>query len=220
MFIAPTEPPALKAIGKSSLLPESYGVDCYFIGTSGRKCGIQRKEIKDLLASVNDGRLVKEVLQMEALDYKVLIVEGKAVYSEDGYLLNNTFGKQWTKSQFDGLLWSIQDRGIWLVRTDSLNDTIETVQRMERWFKKSSHESLSRRPGIGKGILGAGPTSDEVAAWILQSVPGIGPKLADKIVSQFGQPLRLELTTHELQQIDGVGKKKADSIVGMFNASK
>jgi len=98
-----------------------------------------------------------------------------------------------------------------------LNDTIDTVQRLQRWFSKSRHESLSRRPGIGKGVFGTGPTNDEIAAWVLQSVPGIGPTLAEKIVEHFGLPLRLTINATDLQKIDGVGVKKAESIVRMFD---
>lgn len=219
LFVAPTEPPMLKKLAsKITLMPEKFGVDVYFVGNKGRKVGIQRKEIKDLLASVNDGRLVKEVIQMEALDYKILIVEGRVVFDEQGCLLANTFGQRWTRSQYDGLLWSVMDRGIWVCATGSLSDTCDTVQRMQRWFTKSSHNSLRNRPGIGKGIFGDGATSDEAAAWILQSIPGIGVKLADEIVKKFGLPLRLTVTREELMTIEGIGKTKAEMIVGMFEA--
>lgn len=217
MIIAPTEPDKLKAIASSiSLLPEKYGADIFFIGQGGRKVGIQRKEIKDLLASVNDGRLVKEILQMGALDYKIVLVEGREQYSTDGYLLNSTFGKQWNAQQFNGLLWSIQDRVDFLVKTESLPDTVAKVGWLRNWFSKSSHESLSRRPGMAKGVFGDSANSKEAASWILQSVPSVGPKLATRIVEKFGLPLRLTVGVEDLMKVEGIGKGKAEGIVRMF----
>lgn len=51
IYVAPTEPPSLKAIGKVSSLPERVGADVLFF-SRGQKHAIQRKELRDLPADV------------------------------------------------------------------------------------------------------------------------------------------------------------------------
>ena len=214
LLVAGSEPPALRAIAtKVTNMPENYGVDVYFMA-NGRKVGIQRKEIKDLLASVNDGRLVKEILQMKALDYKILLVEGRPVYSNDGFLLSKIFGQRWTRDQIDQLLWSVQDRGVWVIQTGDLQETVGKVQLLKRWFEKSKHTSLWTRPGLGKaGLFGTGVQDRDYGIWFLQSLPGVGYELASRIYDKYGFPFTLELTVEELMAVDGIGKGKAEKIV-------
>lgn len=217
VIVAPTESKELKAIGTSvSLLPERYGADVLML-IGKYKIGIQRKEVGDLLKSVADGRLVKEVAQMQSLDYKILIVEGKVEWTNNGKLIyKDNYGQEWTRGQYEGLLWSVQDRGIWLHTTDSLQDTIVTVQRMERWFSKSNHTSLSTRPGLAKGMWGDSISHREFAEWLLCSIPGVGPVVAGKIFDLYGCPLKLTVGVEDLMKVEGIGRVKAEAIVRVF----
>lgn len=222
MIVAPTEPEELRAIASTvSLLPERFGADVFFYGVESRRVGIQRKVYTDLLASVADGRLAKEVMQMAvALDYAYIIIEGQMQWTTDDKLVM-PFSKgsmnTWSRKQWVGLILSIMDKGVSVLFTDSLSDTIGLVQTMEQWFVKSSHSSLTTRPNGVKELWGQRIGQRDFANWMMQGIPGVGFKLADRIFDMYGMRLRLELTREELMKVEGIGKGKADEIERLFN---
>lgn len=215
MLISSTEPASLRALGKVTTFPELHGVDIWFVA-NGLKVGIQRKEFKDLLASLEDGRLAKEIMQMTNLDYRILIVEGRPTFTNAGELVGKQYGRGWTKAQINGALWSVQAKGLWVHWTDNLAETVEHVQWFEQWFSKNRHDSLERRPGP-TSIWGTKPTSEEYGSYVLQSLPGVGPELAKRVYRKFGLPLKWTITIDDLMTVEGIGKKKAEAMIRAIN---
>ena len=212
IIVAPTEPEQLRNIADVvSLKPEDYGADVMFIANK-RRVGVQRKTMADLLASLADGRLAKQVMQMEALDYKILAVEGEVKWTNEGKLWGNKFGAEFTRRQWMGLQWSCKDRGIWVERTDNLDGTIELVHVLKKWMEKTRHDSLLRRPGSGSGVIGQDVTPREYQAWILQSFPGVGVELSKRIVDECGMILGLKIDKEALIKVRGMGTVKVDRI--------
>src|SRR5512139_620381 len=99
MMIAPTEPAALRALGTVKLTPERFGVDIMWGSTVTGLCGIQRKEISDFFASMTDGRLAKERAQMQGLDLRVLVIEGRPMWTTEGVLVSR-FGPEVSRSGY------------------------------------------------------------------------------------------------------------------------
>ena len=218
MIISPTEPAKLRAIATdvSTRLESRYGSDITF-RSRGRWVGIQRKELKDLIQSVNDGRLGQNLMQMADLDVGVLLVEGEPRFTLEGELTNHAFGRGLTQAQWRGVLWSAQSRGLWVDRTRNLDETIEWVQQFEAWCSKDRHVSLIKREPV-LSPWGA-PGNKEFARHILMGLPGVGVELADRIVAKFGGiPWRWECTKEELMEVEGLGKKKAEKIMGIFGS--
>lgn len=211
MLIAPSEPPKLKAIGRSSSVPERMGVDVLF-GAKGKLTGIQRKEYKDLLASLHDGRLQRELAQMKVLGRAILLVEGRPAWTLDGeYLGDNGYGWKWTRIQHHNMLMSIQDMGVDVLTTDDLDETVEVVRGLREWARKPEHLSLSRRPKV-KGTWGKASNRD-FARHLLQSFDGIGVKQADAIIDFFGGvPLIWLCTKEQLMKVPGIGKVRAERL--------
>ena len=209
LLVAPTEPKQLKAIGTSSSVPEQYGVDVMW-GTEGGLCGIQRKEFKDLLASINDGRLVKEVSQMQQLSTRVLVVEGQPKWTDDGELMDRY--TKMTRPQLHAYLLSIRSKGIWVDWTRNLSETIEYVDTCRRWTCKPVHRALSARPKPN-GKWGVA-TSRDFAIHLLTSLDGIGPGVAENILDHFGKvPLKWEVTEEQLREVPGIGKVRAKKMI-------
>lgn len=174
----------------------------------GRKRGgVQRKEFKDLLASVDD-RLPREVSMMARLDFAVLLVEGDGRWSIDGALLDTYGGKDWTRQAVRNLLLSVQERGIRLVHTADLNDTAATIRGLEAYSRKKSHDSLDRR---AKNIGGWGVHSNrDFGLWLLQGLPGVSHTLAKNMYDYFGGvPWRWVCDEKELMKVPGIGKVRA-----------
>lgn len=213
MLIAPTERPApLLVLGKTSSKPERMGVDFAFVAQS-QWCGVQRKEIKDLIASVHDGRIQREVAQMQTLHRRMLIVEGRLRWTMDGILIGDGFGRDWTIQMHQGILWSLQDRGIWVMSTEDPTGTAQAILNFERWCQKEKHTALSRRPGAFSAW--GSPDNRDFGMHLLMGVDGIGPELAGAIYDHFGGvPWTWSVGKEDLMAIPGIGKVKADKLLG------
>lgn len=206
MLISPTEPTTIKALGRTSSKPEQHGADLMWLCARGT-VGVQRKAYPDFLASVQDGRLSKEVAQMSSLDVAVLVLEGQPKWTNDGVLLAGR-GFTWTARQHYGLLSSIQDRGIWVLETRDLRSTVICIRSLQDWTRKAKHSSLDRRPKP-QGKWGQIDHHDW-AVHLLQSFEGVGPQVAEKIIEHFGDvPLSWTVTQKELESVPGVGKIRA-----------
>lgn len=222
VFIAPTEPDALKALGLVKLLPEEYGVDVMWESELG-KVGVQRKVFPgDFLASVHDGRLNKEFAQMKALDVAYLLLEGRSetgAWTTEGELVRDRAGKRWpwNRTQHRNFLASVQLRGIGVLHSDDLRDTCTLVQRLRLWTDKRDHHSLDSRPGA-RGDLWGQVSNADYQDHILQGIPGIGPKQAAAIRQHLGFPLCLRdgIDRDRLMEVPGIGKGKADKIMRVF----
>lgn len=218
MLVSPAEPAQLREGRKVSTLCEQRGADFLFIA-HGQWVGIQRKEVQDFLASAADGRLAKEIAQLQECQYRVLIIEGRVQWTLDDEMMTKGYGRAWTKNQWRGFIWSIQNRGIWIHYTDDIGDTDSTLCAMEGWFTKDKHTALDRRPGPMS--LWGHPSNEDYQRHLVMGLPGVGPELADRIVKHFdGVPFGWRITEDELTQVKGVGKKKAEQIYKCIQAIK
>lgn len=215
MWVSSTEPEWLTALAsRVSTFPERYGVDILYKTPSGF-AGIQRKEIKDLIASVGDGRLTKELGQMAQLRMAILLIEGTPQWTRDGMLANgSSYGESWSWRQWQGLKWSVQDMGIWVDIVPTAGILTRYVKDFELWLERE-HRSLLQRPKA-RGMWGK-PDSREFGIHVLQSFDGVGSEMAGRIYDAFGLPLRWTVDEQDLQSIKGIGQKKADSIIGALH---
>jgi ERCC4-type nuclease len=209
MLISPAEPPKFKTLGTVSSRPEQYGADFMFFANKNW-IGVQRKEISDLIASLHDGRLSREVAQLQSCDQRVLIVEGPVRFTDAGEMMDKPFGQKLTKKQWKGLLWSIRLKNIWIEFSDDTDDTIDILRWLEEWFKRDRHSSLERRPGPVS--MWGTPTNEDYQRHLVMGLPGVGPELADRIVKKFGVPFTWGIDKGDLMLVEGVGPKKADMI--------
>lgn len=216
MLISPSEPSLLRAAGKVSMLPEQFGADVLIVphASFGGYLGVQRKELKDLIASLADGRLGKQMMQLKGCAQSLLLIEGKMRWSTDGVLQMDR-GENLTWEQWLGLTWTMRlTVGAWIDFTDSLSKTVMYCSELEAWAKKPHHRSLHTRPGPAKrwGVAGA----RDWERHLLMGFDGIGPELADRILDTVGMPLRWGVTAEDLAGIRGLGPKKVRKIMANF----
>lgn len=210
MLISPTEPAALHGLGTVSWLPEKYGADV-MMSVNGQWVGVQRKELSDLVGSVQDGRLGQQIAQMQTLKQGVLLVEGRPKWTFEGELmLPRMSGSGFTKQQYNSVLWSVRDRGVWVDFTEDVAGTKEWCVAFDVWVRKHKHTSLDKRPGP-KSVWGR-PGNEDFARHLVMGIPGVGAELAQRIVQQFGVPFQWKITVEDLMTIEGIGKKKAQTI--------
>jgi ERCC4-type nuclease len=210
MLVSPTEhAPQMRAIGTASYLTEKYGVDALW-AVRGQWVGVQRKELSDLLASVGDGRLGRELAQMQHLVLKAVVIEGRPRFTTEGVLVTKGYGLEWTQAQYRGVLWSVMYRGVWVMHTDSIAETVEAIHLFQRWTQKTKHNSLDRRPGPVP--LWGKVDNEDYARHLVMGLPGIGQETAARIIQKLGIPFCWRVTKEDLMTVEGIGKKKADQI--------
>lgn len=210
ILYSPSEPADIRdaLMGRTSAACEERGCD-YLIRGTKMLLGIQRKRTPDLLSSVTDGRLQREVVQMTKLDYPVLLHEGRPQFSPDGIYMQDA---SWTRQAIRNLLLSVQLCGIGLITTDDIPDTIARLQELHEYVS-SEHKSLLTRPKYLRGSWGQ-PSRRAEKLFMLQGFPGIGATLAENILDHFGGlPFSWDCTREELLRVEGLGEKRVERIL-------
>lgn len=214
MLVSPTEHELLHLLSSkaiSHLLPERYGADVLIIVDGRGKLAIQRKAFpEDLLASLEDGRLARELAMLSQSEYPVLIIEGQPTWTSDGHLMQ-PWASRWTKTQIRNLLRSVWlAHGVQVERTDDINDTAAAMLEMESWFRKEIHRSLLTRPKQTTHNSWGTSNRRDFARFLLQGFPGVGSMLAEAIFDHFGRiPLKFDCGYDELKSVYGIGDKRA-----------
>lgn len=216
MLVSPAEPHEFYKVGTVSSTPEKYGADFLILGHGGLRVGIQRKEISDLIASIYDGRVERELYQLKKLDVGIWIIEGELRWTSDGQLLSQG-RRTYTRGMHLGVLSSLSWNGYWTLSSTSTTDTIAVLSSLNQWFLKPHHGSLSARPSAKRNSnLGAVDKQDEMIH-IMQGFPGVGYEKAKLIVESYkGLPFSL-ITDPPLINLRGIGPKIVKQIEGYFS---
>lgn len=218
IYVSPAEREStLTALGSCSGVPEHFGGDFAWT-VNGRLAVVQRKTHVDFRASISDGRLVKEVSQMqhEFVWLRVLILEGYSRWMTDGTLYDEYV--QFTEKQHNGFLLSIQDRGIRVLYTNDVAGTARVIKEVYEWSKKERHTSLDVRPGPSSKWIYV--DRRDRALHIIQGFHGISTITAEKIWQHFGERIPLQWTVgseKELRAIPGIGKVRAKEMWETLN---
>lgn len=221
ILASPTEPAQLRLLCITSWVPEEYGADYVFSASTGL-VAVQRKTTADLLASLNDGRLARELPLLASspeVSHPILLVEGRPVWTDEGLLLSG--GRTgFRREAWYGLCLSIQRvHKVAMVLTDDIHDTEAWLRHTPTWFLRVEHRGLTTRP---KPTDNYGNWSRrDFAIHLLQSFPGIGPAVAGAIYDHFGRvPMRLDVDEKALREVEGVGSGRAAGIAKMFADEK
>lgn len=222
--VSPTEPEWLKQTADLvDLRSEDYGCDVLL--TAGITVGIQRKKYpEDLTASVQDGRLARQVNLMAELDQAHIVLEGLPQWMNgveirqpwNGNYKAGSWGATSTsgflnRDAVEGILHSVRARGMHVVWVEGKQGTLDYVESLRRWLAKDEHTSLDLRPPVK---VGSDVLAHQVAA--LQVVNGLGPKVARRLVDDGW---RLELVHQgggSVPDVDGVGPKMLGKLVRYF----
>ena len=217
MLVSPAERPVefWSRLGPTSSIPEEFGADFLTVSPCYGRVGVQRKEIADLIASLADDRVTREVIDMKALDHAFWVLEGEPVWTTEGELVSSH--SRFSLDSFRGVMLSLTMEGFHVVRTRDLAETRDWLQALDRWLAKPSHKGLHGRPKA-RGAFGA-PSLTEQQAYVLQGLPGLGFDRAVAIVKYYGGlPIQLKPGV-DLTEVDGIGKGTAERVRRVFGES-
>jgi len=159
---------------------------------------VERKSIRDLLASVFDGRLFDQCTRLkEHFEHPIILMEGNVDEIEE--ITDNPL-------IFYGALSTIViEFKIPVIPTPSATHTAKLLVSM--CSRKESHKG----PFLKKIKKSSDLEKQQLSA--LCSLPGIGEKFAVRMLEKFGTPLRVfTATTAELSKVEGLGEARAKKI--------
>lgn len=154
---------------------------------------IERKTISDFISSMLNKRLLKQLMNMQELNEKLLIIEGieeHELYSDESGINPNAIR---------GMMLSIILKyKVPIIITKDYNDTAKFIDVLAR--KQEKETSLFARKKASN--------VKEQMQYILEGFPGIGPKTAKKLLKEFKTLKNVfNAPQEELEKVIG---KKAD----------
>lgn len=199
---------------KSSGVPElisKLGIRVYFSRLPiadyviSPEIALERKSIGDLVSSVYDGRLFVQASQISTAFRKpYLLVEGDV--GKVSSLARNI-------SSYYGAIASVTlAYDMRLIHTANANETAEAIAALLR-------QSHAKPIPIGSiSVAPKGKDEPQQQLYLISSLPGVGVKLARRMLGRFGTPRKImNLTESQLSMVPGLGGKRAARIMHMLD---
>ncbi len=163
---------------------------------------VERKSIHDLISSVFDGRLFDQCNRLkEHFQFPIILMEGNVDEIID--ITENPL-------IFYGAVSSVAlDFKIPVIATPSADHTAKLLISM------CSRKDIPKGPFLKKIKKSNDIQRQQLVA--LSSLPGVGEKLAIRMLEKFGSPLSVfNASTTELAKVEGLGLEKAKKIKNML----
>lgn len=166
---------------------------------------VERKSVRDLVSSVYDSRLFYQSAKISAAYAKpFLLVEGDSKEVEG--LVKNL------KSFYGAIANVTLAYGLRILYTANQRETATAIAGLlEHARAKPPVKMPSELPPKAKSV-------PQQQLYLVSSMPGIGRRLAERLLAKYGTPRRvMNLTAGELAQTAGIGWKRAERIKEMMD---
>jgi DNA excision repair protein ERCC-4 len=159
---------------------------------------VERKSIRDLMASVFDGRLFDQCSRLkEHFEHPVVLMEGNVDEIEE--ITENPL------IFYGAISTVVLDFKIPVIPTPSAAHTAKLLVSM------CSRKDTPKGPYLKKIKKSSDLEKQQLS--VLCSLPGIGEKFAVRMLEKFGTPLKVfSATTAELAKVEGLGDARAKKI--------
>lgn len=168
------------------------------------RIGVERKEVKDFLQSLIDGRLFSQLKMLKNKYQKpLLILEGEGLFIKRNINPSAIFGS---------LASIITDFNIPIISTKDGNETAELLATIAR------REFGQKRIASIRGEKGH-MSMRERQQFIIEGLPNISAVLAQRLLVHFGNiKAIIDADVKDLCEVKGIGKKIAQGIVDVAQA--
>lgn len=159
---------------------------------------VERKSIRDLMASVFDGRLFDQCTRLkEHFEHPIVLMEGNVDEIEE--ITENPL------IFYGAISTVVLDFKIPVIPTPSATHTAKLLVSM------CSRKDTPKGPYLKKIKKSSDLERQQLSS--LCSLPGIGEKFAVRMLEKFGTPLKVfTATTAELAKVEGLGDARAKKI--------
>ena len=197
----------------------SLGFD-FLLYTNRGEFPIERKQIpEDLIASVRDGRLQRELIAMREISSMVLILlHGKFRFRGENLIMRGQ--RQWTKTGIRNLLRSLQlMEGAIIETAETDQDLVRIVNEWQEYLDAPVHRSIRGRPRIDQDY--SVPIRMERIRYFYAGLPtsdgermrSLGIQKAKELQKVFPNPIDLyPATVDQIMSVKGFGKNTAECI--------
>lgn len=181
---------------------------------------VERKTVRDLISSIYDGRLFLQCSDLVKHYQKpLLIVQGNiAELAESPEDMEDTDTKLHAERMplaYDALITVATEFRIPIIHTPSAE---QTAQLLVTLVNRSLREGKATGPLLRK-IKKQNPIYIQQLS-VLASLPGVGEKLAARMLKKFHTPIRaLNASAAELATIPGFGLARAERVRKILNTS-
>ena len=181
---------------------------------------VERKTVRDLISSIYDGRLFLQCSDL-VKHYKkpLLVVQGNiaelAEAPEDMEETDTKLHEERMPLAYDALITVATEFRIPIIHTPSAE---QTAQLLVTLVNRSLREGKATGPLLRK-IKKENPIYIQQLS-VLASLPGVGEKLAARMLKKFHTPIRaLNASAAELATIPGFGLARAERVRKILNNS-
>lgn len=135
---------------------------------------IERKTISDFIGSIKNKRLLRQLEELQQYEKKLLIIEG--IYEQELYT-DTQEREGMNANAIRGFLLSVLlSFKVPIIFTKDYQDTAKFIDVLSR--KKNTRD-------VGLNVNKKTLNNDERSQFILEGFPGVGPKTAKKLLTEF-----------------------------------
>jgi len=209
----PVDPPISVIVDdrecRGAVLPALHADDRFSVQIERLGCGdyrvderflFERKSLPDLVQSIVSGRLFRQALRLvEQKDvWPALILEGTS---------RDLATSQMSWEAVQGALVHVNlILGLPVLRTRNASDTANTMAYAARQHRALIRGGLSRKGRRPRG-------KRALQHHVLQSLPGVGPARAERLIDHFGSVrAAVGASPEEWAELDGIGRETAERI--------
>jgi DNA excision repair protein ERCC-4 len=167
---------------------------------------VERKSVKDLVSSVYDARIFSQAARISAAYAKpFLLVEGDS---------NEVEGLARNLKSFYGAIANVTIAyGLRVIYTANPRETAVAISEL---LVHARAKPLTRLPSEVPHKAKSIPLQQ---IYLVSSLPGVGRRLAEKLLAKYGTPRRvMALTAGEIAMTEGIGWKRAEKIKGVMDS--
>lgn len=214
-LIVPNEPKTIRNL-LSELIECPQGYDICLLTNLG-KVGIERKKVpSDLISSIEDGRLGREILNMrEECQIMIVLFHGTMRYNKNGTLkLGKRTSYRWTEKGIRNIRRTLEFvEGCYIETARNNQELVKVLNELQDYLNEKEHLSTKGRLPIKSNWIK--PIYAERVRYFYDGLPGVAVVGARKLADRFPSPMQLyAASVEEIMEVPRVGKALA---TGIFN---